>query len=137
MRLPRIEIYMNGKSGISVAHVKADREIATFDLALNKLIAENEVNAALTLGQSLLSVLKLWHPDILKDVPTPAPVSRAEIKAFLAQDLIGLSMSERTDRYVDTIDNLLNESSIQLGTDFLRNSWPVLRERLETFKNTS
>ncbi|HEX8610122.1 MAG TPA: hypothetical protein VF800_02445 [Telluria sp.] len=136
MRLPRIEIYINEKSDISVAHVKDDRETFIFDFSLDQFLAKGEDNAALTLGESVLTVLKLWHPNILKDVPTPPPISSAEVKASLAQDLIGVSMSERTNRYIDAIDNLLNESSLELGTEFIRSSWPVLRARLETFKNT-
>lgn len=130
MRLPRIEIYINEKSDISVAHVKLDRETSIFDFSLNQILVEGEGSAALTLGGSVLKVLKLWHPDILKDVPTPLPISRAEIKESIAQELIALSISERSDKFLDTIDNLLSESSIELGTDFLVNSWPVVRKRI-------
>lgn len=134
MRLPRIEIYINEKSGISVAHVKVDGETLIFDFELYQLLVEDEGNAALTLGESVLTVLKLWHPNILKDVAVPAPISRAEIKESLSQELIGLSISERTDKYIDTIDNLLSESSIELGADFLVNSWPVIRKRIIELK---
>ncbi|NHZ42673.1 hypothetical protein [Massilia aquatica] len=134
MRLPRIEIYINDKSGISVAHVKVDGETLIFDFSLDQLLVEGEGNAALTLGESALTVLKLWHPNILKDVAAPAPISRAEIKESLSQELIGLSISERTDKYIDTIDNLLSESSIELGADFLVNSWPVIRKRIIELK---
>lgn len=134
MTLPRIEIYLNEQSGISIVHVRKNQDASIINLSLNRLEAAGSNDGAIMLGKPLLAILKMWHPEALQDVPAEAPMSRAEIKASVAQELIGMSISERTDFYVSTIDKLLTESSQELGTDFLINSWPVLRARIESFK---
>ena len=113
------------------------REI--LELSTDELTSDEFEEAAKKLGSTVLGILSLWHPEVLKrwGIGSESDESVAQIPNDfdVAMHLISKSVFDKTKVYVQAIDTLLSEQSIRTkaGHEFFTESWPTIRNRLEKF----
>lgn len=113
------------------------REI--LELGIDEVIADEFDDASKKIGNTVLGILRLWHPDVLhswgKDTGASDDAVHSQNDFDIAMHLISKSVSTKTKAHVESIDVLLREQSLRTkaANEFLKESWPAIRARLEKF----
>jgi hypothetical protein len=141
MHEPYIAIYVHNEKLFflkKLATEKKPREIFWVDI--DEVISVEEEEISRKIGGTVLGLLRLWHPDVLSNFGSVLNNDSAEAQMpndfDVAMHLISKSVSSCTKVYVQSIDTLLFEQSLRTKAahDFLNESWPTLRAKLEKFK---
>jgi len=138
MRIPRIEIRVEG-TALVIGHFPADGRAALqdIDLPLAELDADGFDAAAARVGGYLLTTLRQWAPSAFepygKLIDEDADAGPG--KFALAMQLIQQSVAASTAVHVPGIDMLLRQEAARSkdAQRFLVDSWPTIRERLQSF----
>jgi hypothetical protein len=140
MNEPYMTIYVNNKTLFFVKKVPLEekqREI--FCVGTDEVISDDFEEASRKLGNTILGILRLWHPDVFCNWNNDPKDGGAEMQILndfdIAIHLIGKSVSDKTKSYVESIDALLREQSLRTkaGQSFFSESWPTIRAQLEKF----
>lgn len=140
MNEPYLAIYIQNGALFFSKKIPSEREPRDiFELDIEEVISDNFDEASKKLGNTVLGILRLWHPDALLSWGGSSDlgegVAQIQNDFDVAMYLISKSVSEKTKVHVNSINALLNESSqrFKAANDFLNESWPVIRARLEKF----
>lgn len=138
MTVPRLEIYLGEQQKVCIA--KVEREGAEsrliFDISLDELKSSELEAASSKFGGTIFNLLNMWHKGAFEGwgIPSFEEISQSD-DYEIAQRLIGKSMSSKTATHIPSIDLLLSQeaSKSEDAKRFLEDSWPVIRERIESF----
>ena len=113
------------------------REI--LELPIEEILADEFAEAASKLGTTLLGILALWHKDQFHDwgkVRSTGQIDEEERTDFdIAMELISQSVSSKTSAHIQSIELLIRQQAIkdESAQKFLDESWPSIRDRLNSF----
>lgn len=101
------------------------------DHGLEQLAESGYMGACYDVGESVLRMLSVAHPATLSAYPALTPPIGPVISAC---DLISLlhhqSLEDRTCRYVDAIDALIERHKNELANTSISEQWPTFRAHL-------
>jgi hypothetical protein len=134
MPIPRIEIYLNENSELTIANFREqDRGPLLVDIKLGDLIADGFDTATSRFGEPLLRTLMLWHRAAFDQYGGFKSVKKTVLSDFeLADLLIAKSMTSKTRVHVKSIEQLLHhpETDVQECLKFVATLWPTIRAQL-------
>jgi hypothetical protein len=138
MRTPRLEIYLDGNLKLCIGKVESNTELPRLivDIDLDELKSYEPENAAHRVGGTILNILKIWHEKAFED--WEVPVVSEEVRTddlYIAQRLIAEALEKKSAVHVSSIEVLLRQAASKSEDvrEFLEDSWPVIRKRLERF----
>ena len=139
MATPKIEVSLphNGTLLLSLCR-RDDSPALDVALPLAELYSEGADGAARQLGKKILQTLAIWHGAAFAALPfpaTPPDDQRPPGNFEAALILFDLSLQQQTAQHVAAIEALLRQAQAdgqmaQQG-DFLLETWPALRARLD------
>lgn len=133
-RVPRIEVYLNDESVLTIAHHRlADRGPLEVPIPLDELMAGGPDESARRLGSILIHVLMLWHKEEFARIAAVAAAQSPSINDMdIVDNLISKSMSLKTNVHIGSIDHLLANSVDESGEcqEFFALTWPTIRAEL-------
>lgn len=132
---PNIKLYFTAACELAVLRMRTPGEDAQLvvEIPVDALLGGPKAEAEQRLGEAILKHLAVLYPKVL---PSYAPQDRNdELESDLVHDLIHLSIKRKTSSYVNTIDTLLANGSVNStqAAEFRGNSWPEIRRHLVTF----
>ena len=138
MTVPRLEIYLDEQQKLCIA--KVEREGAEsrliFDIGLDEIKSSELDAASAKFGGTIFNLLNMWHKGAFEGwgIPSTEEISQSD-DYEIAQRLIGKSVSGKTSIHVPSIDLLLTQEASRNddAKRFLADTWPVIRERLESY----
>lgn len=138
MTAPRLEIYLDEQQKVCVAKVERDGGDSRliFDIGLDELKSSELEVASSKLGGTIFNLLNIWHKGAFEGWGIPSVEECSESDDYeIAHRLIGKSVSSKTAVHVQSIDLLLRHEARKNedAKQFLEDSWPIIRERLESF----
>jgi hypothetical protein len=143
MSAPKLSIYIDGGERLCFEKNEPNKSSSHLmvDIDLNELRLVGEKEAACRIGIAIIGVLRTWHKDSFiewgeKDnfnAHEEDGLDSREIDDYdVALHLIEKSVAEKTSSFVIVIESLLaNEAAkrSEVG-QFLEESWPIIRKRL-------
>lgn len=138
MTAPRLEIYLDAQQKLCIAKVEREGEAARLilDIGLDELKSSELGVASAKFGGTIFNLLNMWHKGAFESwgIPSTEEISQSD-DYEMAQRLIGKSMSGKTAIHVPSIELLLGQEATKNddAKRFLVDTWPVIRERLESY----
>jgi hypothetical protein len=140
MNEPYLAVYISNDTLFFAKKIPSEHKPRDIlELSIEEVISNEFDEASRKLGNTVLGILRLWHPDILNSWGTDSLGSGNESQITndfdVAMHLISKSISDKTKAYVPAIDTLLREQSLRTkaGHDFFNDSWPTIQNRLKKF----
>lgn len=140
MNVPRLEIFLNESSMLCIAKVEqvgADSRLMV-DVDLNELKSHGLEGASSRIGGLIINILSKWHKTEFESWDMSVAEESPELSDNgIAQCLIGKSVLNKTAVHVPSIDLLLSQEAgkNEEARRFFEESWPVIRERLESYNS--
>jgi hypothetical protein len=129
----------NGTLSFTKKIPSEDKPREIFELNTDEVMSDEFDEACRKLGSTVFGILRLWHPEVLNSWGKTVEVDDAKSQVVndfdIAMQLISKSVFEKTKIHVQSIDVLLREQAEKkkAAKEFLDDSWPTIRERLEKF----
>lgn len=136
--VPNIQMYFTEACELAVLRTRTSGEEAQLvvEIPVDALLTGAKAEAEQRLGEAILKHLAVLYPRVLTSYVQQN--RDTDLEHDLVHDLIHLSIKRKTSSYVNTMDTLLANGSVNSTqvAEFRNNSWPDIRRHLATFPAT-
>ena len=138
MNEPYLAIYVKNNTLFLQKKIPTEREPRDIlEINIDEIVSDEFDDASKKFGKTALGIIKLWHPEAFQTWGKNIEQDAEDIynNFDVAMHLINESVSNKTRIHLQTIDTLLKEQSSKkrAAHEFLQESWPIIRARLEKF----